>query len=110
MILYILLCGYPPFYGRDANSIYNKILKGDYSFNSKFYTKYGRRPLFYILNIYTNHLFGLGKEWSSVSKAAKDLIKKMLQKSAGNRLTAAEALSDPWIRSFQRGGSGIAGV
>ena len=36
VILYILLCGYPPFYGRDANSIYNKILKGEYSFNSKF--------------------------------------------------------------------------
>lgn len=35
VILYILLCGYPPFYGRDANSIYNKILKGDFSFNSK---------------------------------------------------------------------------
>ena len=36
VILYILLCGYPPFYGRDANSIYNKILKGDFSFNSKY--------------------------------------------------------------------------
>jgi calcium-dependent protein kinase len=37
VILYILLCGYPPFYGRDANSIYNKILKGDFSFNSKIF-------------------------------------------------------------------------
>ena len=41
VILYILLCGYPPFYGRDANSIYNKILKGDFSFNSKYQN--GRR-------------------------------------------------------------------
>jgi calcium-dependent protein kinase len=63
VILYILLCGYPPFYGRDANSIYNKILKGDYSFNSKDF-----------------YLILLGKEWTSVSKAAKDLIKKLLQK------------------------------
>lgn len=74
VILYILLCGYPPFYGRDANSIYNKILKGEFSFNSK--------------------------EWSSVSKAAKDLIKKMLQKLPTNRVSASEALSDAWIKSF----------
>lgn len=47
-----------------------------------------------------------GKEWSSVSKAAKDLIKKMLQKLPTNRLTAAEALSDPWIKQFHRGGTG----
>ena len=40
VILYILLCGYPPFYGRDANSIYNKILKGDFSFNSKYNGSY----------------------------------------------------------------------
>lgn len=78
VILYILLCGYPPFYGRDANSIYNKILKGEFSFNSK--------------------------EWSSVSKAAKDLIKRMLQKLPVNRCSASEALSDPWIKSFHRGG------
>ena len=37
VILYILLCGYPPFYGRDANSIYNKILKGEFSFNSNIF-------------------------------------------------------------------------
>lgn len=65
VILYILLCGYPPFYGRDANSIYNKILKGEYSFNSKIHR----------LALCPNPI---GKEWSSVSKAAKDLIKKML--------------------------------
>ena len=82
MILYILLCGYPPFYGRDANSIYNKILKGEYSFNSKFFLLFNTS----------------GKEWSSVSKAAKDLIKKMLQKLPSNRITASEALSDPWIK------------
>ena len=84
MILYILLCGYPPFYGRDANSIYNKILKGEFSFNS---------------NISSfNYL--IGKEWSSVSKAAKDLIKRMLQKLPANRVSASEALSDAWIKSF----------
>ncbi len=38
-----------------------------------------------------------------MSKAAKDLIKKMLQKLPTNRATASEALNDPWIRSFNRG-------
>lgn len=40
-----------------------------------------------------------------MSKAAKDLIKKMLQKLSTNRLTAAEALGDPWIKQFHRGGT-----
>ena len=38
-----------------------------------------------------------------MSKAAKDLIKKMLVKVPANRATASEALNDPWIRSFHRG-------
>lgn len=41
-----------------------------------------------------------------MSKAAKDLIKKMLQKLPSNRSTAAEALGDPWIKQFHRGGTG----
>lgn len=41
-----------------------------------------------------------------MSKAAKDLVKKMLQKLASNRITASEALADPWIRQFHRGGAG----
>lgn len=40
-----------------------------------------------------------------MSKAAKDLIKKMLQKLPQNRLTASEALADPWIKQFHRGGT-----
>jgi calcium-dependent protein kinase len=50
VILYILLCGYPPFYGRDANSIYNKILKGEYSFNSKFQSSLNKRQPLDVLN------------------------------------------------------------
>ncbi len=44
-----------------------------------------------------------------MSKAAKDLIKKMLQKLPANRATASEALNDPWIRSFNRGAKDING-
>jgi serine/threonine protein kinase len=41
-----------------------------------------------------------------VSKAAKDLIKKLLQKLPQNRLTADEALRDAWIKQFHRGTNG----
>eukprot|EP00347_Sterkiella_histriomuscorum_P024166 403332075 len=74
VILYILLCGYPPFAARNQNEIYQKILKGTFSFTSQ--------------------------EWSSVSKLAKDFIKKLLQKHASNRISAADALNDPWIKQF----------
>ena len=74
MLLYILLCGYPPFSGRNPNEIYKKILKANFYFNSM--------------------------EWSSVSKLAKDFIKRLLSKHASNRISAAEALNDPWIKAF----------
>jgi calcium-dependent protein kinase len=32
-ILYILLCGYPPFYGDNEAEIYTKILKHEYDFS-----------------------------------------------------------------------------
>ena len=47
-----------------------------------------------------NNNVGIGQEWSSVSKAAKDLVKKMLQKHASQRVSASEALNDPWVRMF----------
>lgn len=35
-----------------------------------------------------------------MSKLAKDFIKKMLQKHPSNRISAADALNDPWIKQF----------
>jgi serine/threonine protein kinase len=35
--------------------------------------------------------------WNSVSKDAKDLISKLLERSADLRLTAQEAFDHPWI-------------
>jgi serine/threonine protein kinase len=42
----------------------------------------------------------IAQAWSSVSKLAKDFIRKLLQKHASNRISAAEALNDPWIIQF----------
>lgn len=34
VIAYVLLCGFPPFYGRDEQEVFSKILKAEYSFPS----------------------------------------------------------------------------
>lgn len=39
-------------------------------------------------------------EWSSVSKLAKDFLKKLLAKYEQNRISAQDALNDPWIKIF----------
>jgi calcium-dependent protein kinase len=60
-ILYILLCGYPPFYGDDDMEILQMVQKGKFDFD--------------------------GEEWDDISKEAKDLIKKLICKPE-KRLTA----------------------
>ena len=60
-ILYILLCGYPPFYGDDDQEILTMVQKGKFDFD--------------------------GEEWDEITKEAKDLIKKLICKPE-KRLTA----------------------
>ena len=70
-ILYILLCGYPPFYGDDDHEILRMVSKGKFDFD--------------------------GDEWADISKEAKDLIKKLITKPE-RRLTAQEALDHKWFK------------
>jgi serine/threonine protein kinase len=43
VILYILLCGYPPFRGRNENDIMEKVKKGSYTFDRiELYLTYGK--------------------------------------------------------------------
>ena len=70
VILYILLCGYPPFDGDSENDIYKAILKKKYSFPEE--------------------------EWKSVSDEAKDLINHMLC-DPDKRYNAENVLNHPWI-------------
>ena len=71
-MLYILLCGYPPFYGDDNTEILQMVAKGVFDFD--------------------------GEEWDDISNDAKDLIKKLIV-SPEKRLTATEALKHRWIRN-----------
>lgn len=73
VIMYILLCGYPPFQGADAKITQELIEIGKFEFNSE--------------------------EWGSISQDAKDLITKLLTYDPAKRLTAEEAFSDRWIQS-----------
>jgi MAP kinase interacting serine/threonine kinase len=88
VMLYILLCGYPPFSGQcgaacgwnqgescddcQAN-LFNNIQEGRFVFHPE--------------------------EWSHVSDQAKDLISNLLIKDARMRLSAANVLSHPWLQT-----------
>lgn len=73
--MYILLCGYPPFYGDDDQEILRMVKKGEFDFD--------------------------GEEWDDVSNDAKDLIKNLICKPE-KRLTAEEALQHSWIRHLAK--------
>jgi len=79
VIMYVLLCGFPPFAGRNDQIILEKVSKGVFSFD---------RP-----------------GWKEVSEEAKELIKKMLTFDPKDRISSEEALNDPWIDSMTRRGS-----
>ena len=71
VILYILLCGSPPFYGKNEKEIFSKILSGNFSFRHKI--------------------------WNKISNEAKNLVKRMLEINPDKRLSARDALKDKWF-------------
>lgn len=71
VLLYILLCGYPPFYGKNDNLILAAVKKGIYDFS--------------------------GKEWKTVSDQAKDLIKHMICPN-DKRYTSEQVLQHDWMK------------
>lgn len=67
VILYIMLAGFPPFYGESASEIFEAVLRANLRFPTR--------------------VFG------SVSPAAKDLLRKMLSKDVNRRFSAEQVLS-----------------
>ncbi|KAL0288126.1 UNVERIFIED_CONTAM: Calcium-dependent protein kinase [Sesamum calycinum] len=72
VITYILLCGRRPFWDKTEDGIFKEVLRNKPDFR--------RKP------------------WPGISNAAKDFVKKLLMKDPRARLTAAQALSHPWVR------------
>ncbi|XWS62875.1 hypothetical protein CRYUN_Cryun06bG0048000 [Craigia yunnanensis] len=73
VIAYILLCGSRPFWARTESGIFRAVLKADPNFNEA--------------------------PWPSLSSEAKDFVKRLLNKDPRKRMTAAQALSHPWIQN-----------
>uniref|UniRef100_A0A915JKZ6 non-specific serine/threonine protein kinase n=1 Tax=Romanomermis culicivorax TaxID=13658 RepID=A0A915JKZ6_ROMCU len=73
VIMYIMLCGFPPFVSVSNNQeeLFELILTGNYTFPKPY--------------------------WNHVSATAKMLIQGMLEMSEHRRFSAAEALSHVWI-------------
>ena len=75
VILYILLCGVPPFYGETDDEIYDAVKKGNLVFEEK--------------------------QWLNISENAKDLIRKLLVKNYDKRLSAKDALKHDWFKNIE---------
>lgn len=73
VIVFILLCGYPPFVSptNDQEELFETILAGNFEFASPY--------------------------WDEASQLAKDLITLMLQTDPELRFSAAEVLQHPWL-------------
>ena len=72
IILYILLCGYPPFNGNTNVEIFHAIQN--------------QNPIF------------TGEEWEDITPEAKDLIKLMLKKNPNERWNAEQCLKHKWFK------------
>jgi hypothetical protein len=69
--MYILLCGFPPFYAEDDDDLFDLTIEGDYSYPSPF--------------------------WDGVSSEAKDLIDRMLATDPKKRYSCDQILKHPWL-------------
>nr|UXX22584.1 calmodulin-domain protein kinase 20 [Hevea brasiliensis] len=76
VILYILLCGVPPFWAETEQGVAHAIIRSVIDFK--------RDP------------------WPKVSDNAKDLVKKMLNPDPKLRLTAQQVLEHPWLQNAKK--------
>ncbi|CAL9215499.1 unnamed protein product [Arabidopsis halleri] len=76
VIIYILLCGVPPFWAETEQGVALAILRGVLDFK--------RDP------------------WPQISESAKSLVKQMLDPDPSMRLTAQQVLAHPWIQNAKK--------
>nr|XP_020820005.1 LOW QUALITY PROTEIN: serine/threonine-protein kinase DCLK3 [Phascolarctos cinereus] len=78
VILYILLCGFPPFRSRerDQEELFAIIQQGHFDFLSPY--------------------------WDNISEAAKDLVRQLLLVDPKKRYTAHQVLEHPWIKAARK--------
>ncbi|KAF6168321.1 hypothetical protein GIB67_018161 [Kingdonia uniflora] len=76
VILYILLCGVPPFWAETEQGVAQAIIRSVVDFK--------RDP------------------WPKVSENAKDLVRKMLEPDPKRRLTALQVLDHAWLQNIKK--------
>lgn len=81
VILFVLLCGYPPFDGDSNKDIFKAILKSKLEFDED--------------------------EWGSITDEAKELIGKLLDKNPKKRLRIDEALKHEWFSKWEDEGEEV---
>lgn len=73
VIMYVMLCGYPPFYGETDAEVLAKVRLGNFIYNKA--------------------------DWLAVSEDAKTLIKMLLKMNPKERFTADQALNHVWVKN-----------
>ncbi|QPG76676.1 hypothetical protein FOA43_004070 [Brettanomyces nanus] len=73
-VLYILLCGFPPFFNDSIDELTRKVANGEYEFLSPW--------------------------WDEISDGAKHCVSKLLTVNPHERYTISEFMNDPWILEF----------
>jgi len=76
VILYILLCGVPPFWAETEQGVARAILRGSLDLQ--------REP------------------WPRISEGAKSLVRQMLQMDPRKRPTAQQVLEHPWLQNARK--------
>ncbi|XP_072951996.1 calcium-dependent protein kinase 10 [Typha angustifolia] len=76
VILYILLCGVPPFWAETEQGVARAILRGVIDFE--------REP------------------WPQISESAKSLVRQMLEPDPKRRLTAQQVLEHSWLQNAKK--------
>merc|ERR1719362_1524756 len=73
VIMYVMLCGYPPFFGETDADVLAKVRLGNFSFQAS--------------------------DWKNVSEDAKNLIRNLLKMNPRDRYTAEQTLNHEWIKN-----------
>jgi len=74
VILYILICGFPPFFGDNDNEILRRVKKAEYDFPSP--------------------------EWDNISAPCKDMVRQMLTFDIATRPSTEVLLRHSWMTGF----------
>jgi len=72
VIMFVMLCGYPPFFGDTDAEVLSKVRLGNFTFNAT--------------------------DWKNISDDAKGLIRSLLKMNPKDRFTAEQCLNHVWIK------------